>query len=306
MRNYAPVIIFCYRRKINKLIYSLSRNKESSNSKLFIFSDGFKSNLDEHDVLNVRKSLKKIKNFKSVSIIESDKNNGLANSIIKGVTSVINKFGKAIILEDDLIVSPYFLNFMNNSLNFYKKNKHIWSISGFSPPINYPKNYREEVFLSLRSTSWGWATWLNRWDKVDWSLKNFNQFKKNKNKIKQFEEGGNDLFKMLELQYLGKIDSWAIRWCYSQFLNSAYSITPKTSMIQNIGFGDNFSTHNKGKEVKWRVALCDKKIDNYDAKKNSRIFADFKKFHDLSIYTKFGYFFKKWGGYDFLKNKLNL
>ena len=101
MRNYAPVIIFCYRRKINKLIYSLLRNKESSNSKLFIFSDGFKSNLDEHDVLNVRKSLKKIKNFKSVSIIESDKNNGLANSIIKGVTSVINKFGKAIILEDD-------------------------------------------------------------------------------------------------------------------------------------------------------------------------------------------------------------
>ena len=294
MKNYAPVIIFCYRRKIDKLIYSLLRNKESSNSKLFIFSDGFKSNLDEHDVLNVRKSLKKIKNFKSVSIIESDKNNGLANSIIKGVTSIINKFDKAIILEDDLIVSPYFLNFMNNSLNFYKKNEHIWSISGYSPPINYPKNYREEVFLSLRSTSWGWATWSNRWDRVDWSMKNFNQFKKNKDKIKQFEEGGNDLFKMLELQHLGKIDSWAIRWCYYQFLHSAFSLTPKRSMIKNIGFSDKFRTHNSNKFSSHKINLAQSKINNLKALPNSEILYYFKKYHNLNFYSKVKYFLNKW------------
>jgi len=294
MNDYAPVIIFCYRRKIDKLIYSLLRNKESSNSKLFIFSDGFKSKLDEHDVLNVRKSLKKIKNFKSVSIIESNKNNGLANSIIKGVTSVINKFGKAIILEDDLIVSSHFLDFMNNSLNFYKKNKYIWSISGYSPPINYPKNYKEEVFLSLRSTSWGWATWSNRWNKVDWSMKNFNQFKKDKNKIKKFEEGGDDLFRMLELQYLGKIDSWAIRWCHYQFLHSAFSLTPKCSMIKNIGFSDKFRTHNSSKAFSHKINLAKSKIYNLGAFPNSEIFFYFKKYHNLNFYSKIKYFLNKW------------
>ena len=307
MKNYAPIIIFCYRRKIDKLIYSLLRNKESSNSKLFIFSDGFKSKLDEHDVLNVRKSLKKIKNFKSVSIIESDKNNGLANSIIKGATSVINKFGKAIILEDDLILSPHFLNFMNNSLNFYKKNKHIWSISGFSPPIKFPENYKEEVFLSLRPSSWGWATWQSRWNKVNWDIKDFNQFKRDKIKIDKFNMAGNDLFKMLELQYLKKIDSWAIRWCYSQFVHSAFSVTPKISMVQNIGFADKFATHNhnKGNASKWKVHLSKQPIRCCDITINKKIQNDFKKFHDLSFYTNIGYFLKKFGGYEIAKKIKN-
>ena len=123
MNEYAPVIIFCYRRKIDKLIRSLLKNKEVKKTDLFIFSDGFKSETDKKDVLNVRKYLKKIKGFKSVNIIERIKNKGLANSIIEGTSQIINKFDKTIILEDDLVVSPYFLHFMNNSLKFYQKKK---------------------------------------------------------------------------------------------------------------------------------------------------------------------------------------
>ena len=238
MNDSAPIIIFCYRRKIEKLIKSILKNKEASSSELFIFSDGFKSNYDKKDVLKLRKTLKKIKGFKSVNIFESTKNKGLAHSVISGVNFVIKKFKRVIVLEDDLIVSPHFLNYMNACLDYYTDNKKIWSISGYGPSLPCLKNYNKEVYLSKRSSSWGWSTWLDRWNKVDWFIKDFEILKKNKQRIKQFEKGGNDLFKMLELQYIGKIDSWAIRFCYSQFIHSAYSVTPKNSMIQNNGFDD--------------------------------------------------------------------
>ena len=197
MKNYAPIIVFCYRRNINKLIKSLLNNKESKKSDLYIFSDGFKSEYDKEDVLKVRKNIKKIKGFKSIQVIESATNNGLATSVINGVSSVIDKFGKAIILEDDLIVSKYFLNFMNNSLYFYQNNRKIWSISGYSPPINFSPNYNKEVYFSIRSSSWGWSTWSNRWNKACWSIKNFNNLKNNKYRVREFEKGGDDLFQML-------------------------------------------------------------------------------------------------------------
>jgi len=304
MSENAPVVIFCYRRKITKLIESLIENKESKRTELFIYSDGFKSNIDKNDVINLRKDLKKIHGFKSVYVIESDKNNGLANSIIKGVNDIIKKFGKIIVLEDDLIVSQYFLDFMNRSLSLYKENKNIWSISGYSPKIPYLKNCKKEIYFSLRSSSWGWATWLDRWQKVDWTISNFEDFKKNKEKIKNFERGGNDMFKMLELQYLGKIDSWAIRWCYSQFLHSAYSVTPKISMTKNEGFSDNLGSHNFGKDNRWKVEILKSKIDNIETSFDSNIAYYFKKYHDMSFYNRCGYFLRKWGGYNLIKNFL--
>lgn len=301
MSNFAPIIIFCYRRSIDKLIESLLKNKQASKSNLYIFSDGYKSDLDKQDIRDLRNSLRKIKGFKSVSIFESNFNKGLANSIIQGTTSIINRYGKAIILEDDLIVSEYFLDFMNKSLNLYQKNENIWSISGYSPPLNYFKYYNKEVYLSLRSSSWGWATWSDRWNKAKWSIEYFKSFKKNKNKIKLFNQAGNDLFKMLELQYLRKIDSWAIRWQYSQFLHSAHSINPKISMTQNLGFDDTFSTHNKGKIYKWRTNLAKFRIVNFEFENNIEITKLLKKYYDLSLFTRIGYFLKKWGGYKIIK-----
>jgi hypothetical protein len=301
MTDYVPVIIFCYRRKIDKLINSLLKNKEAKETELFIFSDGFKSEIDKKDVINIRESLKKISGFKLVHIVESDKNKGLANSIIEGTTKVINKFAKTIVLEDDLIVSSHFLDYMNRSLSLYQNKKNIWSISGYSPVIPQLNNNKKEVYLSLRSSSWGWATWADRWNKVDWSINDFKVMKKNKEKIKFFEQGGNDLFKMLELQYLGKIDSWAIRWCYSQFLNLSYSVTPKISMIQNNGFSDGVGVHNFGKGYHWQVKLAESKINDLEASFNVEISNYFKKYHDINFYTRIGYFLRKWGGYDFLK-----
>ena len=129
----------------------------------------------------------------------------------------------------------------------------------------------------------------------------FDTFKKNKNKIKLFNRAGNDLFKMLELQYLRKIDSWAIRWQYSQFLHSSYSINPKISMTQNLGFDDNFSTHTISKIDKWKTNLAKLRIVDFEFENNTEIIKLLKKYHDLSFFTRIGYFLKKWGGYKIIK-----
>ena len=301
MRNFAPIVIFCYRRSIDKLIHALLQNKEAENSDLIIFSDGFKSKSEKNDILNNRKKLKKIIGFKSIEIIESTNNQGLSKSIINGVTYIFNKYDRAIILEDDLIVSKYFLNYMNNALGYYENNLDIWAISGFSPPLPCLKNYSADVYFSYRTYCWGWATWKNRWNNSIWSMKFFKNFKKNKDLIKRFELGGNDLFKMLELYYLEKIDSWDIVWCYNQFINKAYSVFPKNSMTKNIGFNDGFETHTSSDGEKWNVKLATSKINCLNTSLNKEIISCFKEYHDLSFYTKVGYFLKKFGGYEIAK-----
>ena len=109
------------------------------------------------------------------------------------------------------------------------------------------------------------------------------------------------MFKMLELQMLEKIDSWAIRWCYSQFKLDAYTVYPKKSKIINDGFGDEKGTHNSGVNNKWIVELDNEKINFKDLAINSEVVKCFQEFHDLSIKTQIGYFLKKFGGYGLIK-----
>jgi len=303
--KYAPIVIFCYRRSILDLIDSLKSNTESKFSSLFIYSDGYKSEVDKNDVKAVREELKTITGFESVDLILARNNKGLANSIIDGVSEQITKSDKVIVLEDDLIVSPYFLKFMNRALELYKFDPKIWSISGYSPRLPCLENHPLTPYLSVRASSWGWATWSDRWAKVDWSLKDYMELKDNKSRQQDFELGGNDLFKMLELQHLGKIDSWAIRFCYSQFLAGSYSVTPAKSLVVNNGF-ESLGTHNNDNGEKWMVSLCDAPITVAEVEVDDSIIQCFKKYHDLPLFSRIGYFLKKYGGHRFVKNILNL
>ncbi len=299
--SYSPIIIFTYRRVPKKLIDSLLQNKLAKKSSLIIYSDGNKNNNDKSDIEAVRKYIRSITCFKSIKIIESQKNIGLANSIINGVTEVVSEYGKAIVLEDDLIVSTDFLDYMNDSLNFYENNKNIWSISGYAPQLSCFENYKKDLYLSPRGSSWGWATWQDRWDEVDWEVKDFSTLKASKALRKRFNRAGNDMYKMLELQMLGKIDSWAIRWCYSQFKLGKYTVYLKKSKIINDGFLDNIGTHNCGKNKKLTLELDNNKVNFEELRVENKMIQCFKDFHDLRVKTKIGYFLKKYGGYDFVK-----
>jgi hypothetical protein len=301
MKNSVPIVLFTYRRVPKSTIESLLQNKLSVNSDIFIYSDGYKNEIDKVDVLEVRQYLKTIVGFRNIFIIESKKNKGLANSIIGGISEIINKYGKVIVLEDDLIVSANFLEYMNEALEFNKDDERIWSISGYGPKLPCLEDYEKDLYLSPRGSSWGWASWKDRWDSVDWDVKDFENLKNDKHIRKQFELGGDDMYKMLELQMLGKIDSWAIRWCFSQFLQNKYTVYPVKSKIVNDGFSDAKGTHNSGNASKWDVESSDTKVNFEKLKINTDIVTCWKSYHDISLYTKIGYLLKKYGGYKFIK-----
>lgn len=245
----APVILFVYNRPwhTRQVFGHLQKNSFANQTELIIYSDGPKNAKDVDKIRKIRDHLgSNTTGFKKVTIIKRDKNIGLANSIINGTSEVINKYGKAIILEDDLITSPQFLKYINDALNYYQLENKIFSISGYSPSkyiMKIPKGYTEDVYFSPRASSWGWATWKDRWDKADWEIKDYNNFIKDRNAQKLFNVGGADLTKTLMLQQQRKIDSWAIKWCYALFKNKAYCVFPVKSLIDCIG-GDGTGVHH--------------------------------------------------------------
>ena len=150
--------------------------------------------------------------FLDMIIIESPENKGLAKSVISGVTKVINKHGSVIVVEDDCVPSPYFLNFMNSALCFYKDDKRVGSIAGYAPPIVFPETYQSDVFAAYRSCSWGWATWKEIWDKVDWELTYMQDFYQNPEMIKKLNSFGSDRFMRLYRNVITNANSWSVKF----------------------------------------------------------------------------------------------
>jgi mRNA-degrading endonuclease HigB of HigAB toxin-antitoxin module len=245
--NLSPVALFVYARpkETAQTIESLKKNFLASYTKLFIFSDGARNDEDMPFVEEVRKLIRNINGgFSDVQIIEREKNLGLANSIIIGVTQILKQFEKIIVIEEDLISSPNFLNYMNESLNFYKDSHEVFSVTGYTYQLAVPVDYKFDNYFVPRCESLGWGTWSNRWSKVDWEMKNFKNFIKNKRLRQKFDSVGADLLAMLLKQQIGILDSWAVRWCYAHFQNNAFCSYPIKSKIIHIGVGG-FATHVK-------------------------------------------------------------
>lgn len=293
--SLAPIILFVYKRPdhTKKIIESLMRNILADESELYIYSDNAGSPNDMELVNQVRNYTKTINGFKKITIKNSEKHLGLAASVITGVTEIINVYQKAIILEDDLIVAPGFLIFMNKALDFYQNNFKIFSISGYSFPIKIPKEYQKDFYIFSRASSWGWATWLNRWEKADWEIKDFESFKFNKAVQMQFNLGGNDLSYMLMAQKYGYINSWAVRWSYAHFKNNAYCLYPVLSRVKNIGF-DNTATH-KVRTLKFENEInyseAEIKFSN-DLEINKQISSQLNNLLKLSLLRKIINYFK--------------
>ena len=179
--NLAPVVLFCYNRPwhLRQTIESLQLNLLATQSELIVFSDGPKRESDEPLIQEIRNYLDGIDGFKSVKIIKSEKNNGLAASIIKGVSEILSLYDRVIVLEDDMLSTPDFLTFMNDALNIYKSRSDIFSVTAYSPPFKIPSDYKQDLYLAPRASSWGWGTWLNKWEKADWNVRDFDKLKSN-------------------------------------------------------------------------------------------------------------------------------
>lgn len=247
MEKCAPVIVFAYKRvdKLVECLTALENNKLVTQTDLYIFSDGAKGKADEINVKTVRDYIKKFcihSSFQKVQVIESEKNKGLANSIISGVTYVIEKYGRAIIVEDDIVVSKDFLVYMNEALDYYDAYSEYGCISGYTLPIKSLKRYGKDVYVLRKGECWGWATWKDRWEKVDWQVKSYKEYCSNTKMRKEFDKLQAGLDDMLTMQLDGKIDSWAVRWCYHLFRNHLLTVYPTKSRVKNIGI-DGSGTH---------------------------------------------------------------
>lgn len=246
MSALAPIVIFTYKR-LDTLQHTIDTLKQCDlidESEVIIFSDGPKGEHDFEQVATIRQYLKQLTCFKSITLHFSETNKALANSIIDGVTAVINKNGKVIVLEDDLQLSKNFLVYMNQALEKYENVADVFSISGYNIPIKLPYQYKYDVYFTPRASSWGWATWIDRWEEIDWKVSDYTDFRTNKKMVKEFNNGGSDLAGMLKRQMEGKINSWAIRWCYHQFKVKKFTAYPVISKIQNIGFSDQATNSN--------------------------------------------------------------
>ncbi len=254
----APIALFVYNRPehTQKTIEALQQNPLSSESNLFIFSDGAKNTTDEIEVKEVRNYLKTISGFNTITIIERLENLGLAISIITGVTDIITKHGKIILLEDDLVVSEHFLQYMNEGLDKYENKKKVISIHGYTYPT---KKTLPQTFFLKGADCWGWATWKKEWTGFEQDGKKLlDNIKQNKSKREFNFNYSYPYLKMLQRQIKGKNNSWAIRWYASAFLQEKLTLYPGKSLVKNIGFdgsGTHCSTYQAPNELNFDQAV---------------------------------------------------
>jgi Glycosyl transferase family 2 len=263
MTEYSPIVLFCYKRlgSVKQTLDSLKKNKLAPESLLHIFSDGAKGPEDEGPVAEVREWLRAVDGFKEIRITESPVNKGLANSVIAGVSQVINEYGSVIVVEDDLVLAPHFLAYMNAALRKYEQVPAVHSISGFIFDIGPQPDFPYDVFFTRRLCSWGWGLWKDRWNAIDWEVKDFPAFSLSASEKRAFNHIGSDLVSMLDKQMMGKIDSWAIRCIFHQFRNHSYTAYPLKSMVLNKGFGEG-ATHTNMRVSRYRATLD--KEERYD------------------------------------------
>lgn len=237
--NLAPIVVFVYKKldELKKVINSLQSNDISKFSDLYIFSDAAKNNSDLRQVNEVRSFIKKISGFQTVTIFYADKNMGLRISVINGVSKILSFNDKVIVVEDDIEVSTNFLAFMNASLDFYQRNAGIFSITGYTRNFG-DVDYQSDVYFTNRSISWGWGTWKDRWDRIDWDILERSDFQLSFIDRVKFNKMGSDLTSMLLAQKNGRLNSWAVIWCYHQFKHSLFSVHPINSKVRNIGFNN--------------------------------------------------------------------
>lgn len=244
--QYAPIIIFAFNRldTIKSCVEALRKNPESKDSDLYVYVDGARANVngEEAKVARVREFAKTITGFKNITLKFCDSNKGLAKSIISGTTEVIEKYGKVIVLEDDLVAAPGFLSYVNRMLEAYREDQRVMQITGYCAKIRNHKKYHADYFLSGRASSWSWATWEDRWKTVDWKVLDYDELLNDKSKQKAFCEYGSDLFGMLKGWHDGRNNSWFIRFDYSMHKQGRYCIAPIRSLIRNDGFGEG-ATH---------------------------------------------------------------
>ena len=243
----APIAVFAFNRPdlLQRTLTALAANELVDKASLTIFCDGPRHEKDEPGTRAVRELAKKAQGFATVEVVERPKNMGCAASIIDGLPEMFRLHERLIVIEDDIVTSPYTLRFLSEGLARYADNEKVFNIAAWSPPHiarNIPANYPYDVYAIPRFNCWGWASWRDRFQDIDWDVQDYQIFKNSPHLRKAFNAGGEDLSPMLDMQMEDKINSWAIRADYARFKKNMVGINPVRSYALNIGMGNGTHT----------------------------------------------------------------
>lgn len=236
----SPVVIFAYNRldHLEKTIEAISKNRLADESQFYVFQDGpRKKDLTDNSYERVTEYCKNLNLGKTCTFIKRDNNYGLFKSVITGVTETLEKHNSVIVLEDDLITSPSFLQYMNESLNYYENNSQVGTINGYS--YNMDKNLPNYYFLR-GANPYGWGTWKNRWSLLETDTTILKKKLTSRKLVKEWDYANG--ISMLEAQEQGEISSWLICWHTSLFLSGKLTLFPSHSYVYHNGF-DESATH---------------------------------------------------------------
>ena len=306
--TYAPIALFTYNRAdhTRQAVESLLRNAEAKDTDLFIFSDGPKNEKAAKEVKANREFVRTITGFKSITIIEREKNWGLSKNLIEGITKINNEFGRVIVVEDDLVVSPFFLRYMNDGLEKYEHDERVASISAFLNPIDgdIPNTFFLRYFAC-----WGWATWKRAWDLLNTDSRDL--LKKIRWKKNDFNIGGTGPFYgILYCDKVGLNDSWAVRFYASCFLAGKLHLFPNQTMAIQTGM-DGSGTHSKagGRNPYQQMTISNTPVNLGDIRveENKKMYEAFSLFYGngvngyslKNLYSRFKSFIRRLIGLDY-------
>lgn len=246
MSDLAPIVLFVYNRPdhTRRTLAALAANPLAIDSDLIIYADGPKKPEHAASVAQTRAVVRGASGFKSVKLVERETNMGLANSIVTGVSEVCTTYGRVIVVEDDLVVAPGFLGFLNAGLDKYPSEESVLQVSAYAYPA-HDKSTPQSFFLPMVSC-WGWATWSRAWAKFDPLMSTLSKLDVDPEMRRQFNlEDVYDYYGMACQQRQGKVDSWGIRWQLSLFDQRGLVLYPRESLVYNAGM-DASGTHGKG------------------------------------------------------------
>lgn len=267
MKQLAPIILFAYNRPVHtrKTIDALKRNVLAQESDLYIFADGPKAGASDEQYKNIQKVrdyLPTISGFKSVNIEVSPKNKGLAKSIIYGVTKIVNQYGRVIVLEDDIITSSHYLQYINQSLELYEGENDVICINGLSIIKDAPISANS--YFQYGADCQAWGTWKRGWDLLNLDTQELQRtLLRNRTLRKEFTYNGSyPYMELLQAQIDGRIDSWAICWYATAVIKRKLCLYPSKSLVQNIGY-DATGTHTKNSNTYEACILADESVTDF-------------------------------------------
>ncbi len=268
MNCSAPVALFTFNRPRHTALAldALHANLEARNTQLIVFSDGPRDDKDLDAIAEVRRLISAAQGFRDVILVKREKNLGLARSIIQGVSEVCASHGQAIVLEDDIIVSPCFLNYVNNALQLYEEDERVLSIGCYTFPV--PTVLPETFFLKIPDC-WGWAVWKRAWDLFEPDgTKLLAQIKEQGLEGRFDLDGAYPYTRMLAEQTIGKNNSWAICWYAQALLLDKLTLYPGRSVTRNIGMDasgvhSGSSSHYEVEIAREPIHVCPVPVDEH-------------------------------------------